>query len=74
MTLDFPEPLLDLERAAWEEIQAGQLTVATALAVRNGIDQYVSGRVTAMVTLTGFPPVHGTTAPRDRRCGAGPLP
>jgi hypothetical protein len=44
VTLDFPEPLLDLELAAWEEIQARRLTVATALAVRDGIDQYVAER------------------------------
>jgi hypothetical protein len=35
--IDFPADLLDLERAAWEEIQAGRLTVATATAVQNAI-------------------------------------
>ncbi|MDX3243679.1 hypothetical protein [Streptomyces sp. ME18-1-4] len=31
-TFDFPDSLLDLERAAWQEIQAGRLTVDTAQA------------------------------------------
>jgi hypothetical protein len=35
--IEFPDTLLDLERAAWEEIQAGRLTVATATAVQAAI-------------------------------------
>jgi hypothetical protein len=30
--IDFPDTLIELERTAWEEIQAGTLTVATAQA------------------------------------------
>jgi hypothetical protein len=50
-TIDFPEDLIALERAAWEEIQAGRLTVATAAAVQErltafaadaGIDRYTA--------------------------------
>lgn len=36
-TIDFPDNLIALERSAWEEIQAGRLTVATARAVQDGI-------------------------------------
>ncbi|OUD04727.1 hypothetical protein [Streptomyces swartbergensis] len=35
--IEFPDTLLDLERAAWEEHQAGRLTVATANAVQDAI-------------------------------------
>ena len=35
--IEFPDTLLDLERAAWEEIQAGRLTVATATAVQDAV-------------------------------------
>jgi putative heme iron utilization protein len=50
-TIDFPDSLLELERAAWEEIQAGRLTVETAAAVQErltvfaaeaGIDRYTA--------------------------------
>lgn len=51
MTDDFPAHLLALERAAWAEIQAGQLTVATAQAVRDGIDAYVAERAAAGETV-----------------------
>jgi hypothetical protein len=37
VTIDFPEPLLALERSAWEQIQKGELTVDTARAVHEGI-------------------------------------
>lgn len=40
MAFDFPAPLLALESRAWEEIQAGQLTVATATAVHQGVAEY----------------------------------
>ncbi|MFD7705742.1 hypothetical protein [Streptomyces sp. NPDC059786] len=36
-TIDFPDDLISLERAAWTEIQAGQLTVATAWAVHQAV-------------------------------------
>ncbi|MFF4536519.1 hypothetical protein [Streptomyces aureus] len=36
-TIDFPPDLIALERSAWEEIQAGRLTVKTARAVQDGI-------------------------------------
>lgn len=39
--IDFPDTLINLERAAWEEIQAGQLTVDTAQAVHDGITAFV---------------------------------
>jgi hypothetical protein len=35
--IEFPDALLDLERRAWEEHQAGRLTVATANAVQDAI-------------------------------------
>lgn len=34
MAIELPDELIALERAAWEEIQAGQLTVDTAAAVQ----------------------------------------
>lgn len=33
MAIELPDDLVALERSAWEEIQAGTLTVPTALAV-----------------------------------------
>jgi hypothetical protein len=38
--IDFPDNLIALETTAWEEIQAGQLTVATATAVHQGVAEY----------------------------------
>ena len=35
--IEFPDTLIALERAAWEEHQAGRLTVATANAVQDAI-------------------------------------
>jgi hypothetical protein len=35
--IEFPDDLIALERAAWEELQAGRLTVATATAVQDAI-------------------------------------
>jgi hypothetical protein len=35
--IEFPDTLMALERAAWEEHRAGQLTVATANAVQDAI-------------------------------------
>ncbi|MFD6490710.1 hypothetical protein [Streptomyces sp. NPDC060188] len=37
MAIDLPPDLIALERSAWAEIQAGELTVPTALAVHEGI-------------------------------------
>lgn len=39
-TIDFPPDLLALEARAWEEIQAGRLTVETAQAVQAGVSAY----------------------------------
>jgi hypothetical protein len=41
-TFDFPAPLLALESAAWEEIQAGRLTVETARAVQDGVSAFAA--------------------------------
>ncbi|MFJ4974230.1 hypothetical protein ACIP6X_02565 [Streptomyces coeruleorubidus] len=35
--IEFPDDLIALERAAWEEHRAGRLTVATANAVQDAI-------------------------------------
>jgi hypothetical protein len=35
--IEFPDALIALERAAWEEIQAGRLSVATATVVQDAI-------------------------------------
>ncbi|MEU0200952.1 MULTISPECIES: hypothetical protein [unclassified Streptomyces] len=35
--IEFPDDLIALERTAWEEHQAGRLTVATANAVQDAI-------------------------------------
>lgn len=40
--IDFPQDLLALERSAWEEIQAGQLTPATAHAVQDAVTGYAA--------------------------------
>jgi hypothetical protein len=39
-TIDFPDDLIELERSAWEQIQAGALTVDTARAVQDGVGRY----------------------------------
>ncbi|MGW0626404.1 hypothetical protein [Streptomyces sp. NPDC002758] len=36
-SIDFPDTLLALETTAWQEIQAGQLTAATATAVQAAV-------------------------------------
>jgi hypothetical protein len=41
-TIDFPDSLLALERAAWEEIQAGRLTVETAQAVHEAVGAFAA--------------------------------
>jgi hypothetical protein len=40
--IEYPNDLIELETAAWAEIQAGALTVATALAVHQGIAEFVA--------------------------------
>ncbi|MFI9344904.1 hypothetical protein ACIG0D_27115 [Streptomyces sp. NPDC052773] len=40
--IQFPDALLDLERAAWEEIQAGHLTVDTAAAVQDAVTAHAN--------------------------------
>lgn len=42
MTIDFPADLLALEARAWEEIQAGQLTVETAQAVHEAVSAFAA--------------------------------
>lgn len=39
-TIDFPDALIELERSAWAEIQAGQLTVETAHAVHQAVGEF----------------------------------
>ena len=41
MAIELPDDLIALERSAWEAIQAGTLTVDTALAVHEGIAAFV---------------------------------
>lgn len=41
-TIDFPDDLIALERAAWEQIQAGGLTVETARAVQERISVFAA--------------------------------
>ena len=40
--IKFPDTLLQLERSAWQEIQAGTLTVATAQAVQAAVTAYAA--------------------------------
>lgn len=42
MPLDFPPDLLAAETRAWEEIQAGQLTVDTARAVQEAVSAFAA--------------------------------
>ena len=42
MTFDFPATLLQLEHAAWTEIQAGALTVDTAAAVQQAVTKFAA--------------------------------
>ena len=39
---DFPDDLIALERSAWTQIQAGTLTVETALAVQERITAFAA--------------------------------
>lgn len=39
---DFPDALIALESAAWEELQAGQLTIPTAAAVHAAVREYAA--------------------------------
>lgn len=40
--IDFPDDLIALERTAWEQIQAGTLTVETAQAVQERIREFAA--------------------------------
>lgn len=40
--IDFPDELIKLERSAWEAIQAGTLTVETALAVHEALTAFAT--------------------------------
>ncbi|MFJ4925236.1 hypothetical protein [Streptomyces sp. NPDC088736] len=40
--IDFPDDLLALERSAWEQIQAGSLTVDTARAVQEAVTAFAA--------------------------------
>lgn len=40
--IEFPDTLIALERTAWEELQAGRLTVATATAVQGAITAHAA--------------------------------
>ncbi|MGW6790021.1 hypothetical protein [Streptomyces chartreusis] len=39
---DLPDDLISLERSAWAEIQAGRLTVSTALKVHRGVAAFAA--------------------------------
>lgn len=41
-TINFPDDLLALEARAWEEIQAGRLTVGTARAVQEAVSAFAA--------------------------------
>jgi hypothetical protein len=40
VTIDFPDTLIALETTAWEQIQAGTLTVPTAHAVHAAVGEW----------------------------------
>jgi hypothetical protein len=40
VAIELPDDLLNLETRAWEEIQAGQLTTGTALAVQAAVTSH----------------------------------
>jgi hypothetical protein len=40
--IDFPDDLIELECSAWEQIQAGTLTVATAFAVQQAVTTFAA--------------------------------
>ncbi|MWA08704.1 hypothetical protein [Streptomyces sp. BA2] len=42
MAIELPDDLITLERSAWEEIQAGTLSVDTALAVQERIREFAA--------------------------------
>lgn len=42
MAIDFPPDLIALERSAWQETQAGTLTVDTARAVQDAVTAYAT--------------------------------
>ncbi|MEV4783949.1 hypothetical protein AB0K53_00595 [Streptomyces tuirus] len=49
--IEFPDSLLDLERAAWEELQAGRLSVATATAVQDAITAHAEATGVSRCTV-----------------------
>lgn len=54
MAIDLPPDLIELERSAWTEIQAGALTVDTARAVHEGIAAFVKQAAEAGSKVTRF--------------------
>jgi predicted anti-sigma-YlaC factor YlaD len=52
VAIELPDDLIALERSAWAEIQAGALTVETALAVHDGIAGFVKQANEAGGTVT----------------------
>lgn len=42
MAIELPEDLIALETTAWAEIQRGELTVDTALAVHEGVAKFAA--------------------------------
>lgn len=42
MAIELPDDLIDLERAAWREIQEGHLTVDTATAVQQAVTAFAA--------------------------------
>jgi hypothetical protein len=40
--IEYPSDLIELESAAWQEIQEGRLTTATATAVQNAITTFAA--------------------------------
>ncbi|MFD9422286.1 MULTISPECIES: hypothetical protein [unclassified Streptomyces] len=40
--IEIPDTLIDLERAAWAELQEGRLTVETAAAVQQAISEHAA--------------------------------
>ncbi|CAL9666199.1 hypothetical protein SUDANB1_07225 [Streptomyces sp. enrichment culture] len=49
--IEFPDTLIALERAAWEELQAERLTVATATAVQDAITAHAEATGVSRYTV-----------------------
>jgi hypothetical protein len=54
VAIELPDELIALERSAWAEIQEGRLTVPTALAVHQGVADFVKQAVEAGGKVTRF--------------------